>query len=130
MHKLQICHRDFCLEHIMLNNNNIKKIIGFGFSTFYKKGEQLNEPINSILYTCPEIILKKNYDPELENVWSLGDCLYVMICGYLPFSEENEEKKKELIIGGKVEYPSEVGNICKDLLKKILEVSKLQEILG
>ena len=38
MHKLQIGHRDFRLEHIMLDSNNIPKIIDFGFATFYKKG--------------------------------------------------------------------------------------------
>ena len=128
MHKLQICHRDFCLEHIMLDNNNIPKIIDFGLSTFYKKGEKLNEPISSLLYACPEIIQKKEYDPELADVWSLGVCLYVMICGYLPFSEEDDEKNNELIISGKVEYPSEIGNICKDLLKKMLEVDPKKRI--
>ena len=122
MHKLQICHRDICLEHIMLDSNNIPKLIDFGFSTFYKKGEQLDESLGSISYACPEIIQEKTYDPELADVWSLGVCLYVMICGYLPFSEEDDNKNKEMIISGKVEFPNEVGNICKDLIKKMLDV--------
>ena len=128
MHKLQICHRDFRLEHIMLDNNNIPKIIDFGFSSFYKKGEQLEEPIGSLSYTCPEIIQQKKYEPELADVWSLGVTLYVMVCGYLPFSEEDDKKNNDLIISGKVEYPSEIGNICKDLLKKMLEVDPKKRI--
>ena len=128
MHKLQICHRDFRLEHIMLDSNNIPKIIDFGFSTFYKKGEELDEPLGSLCYSCPEIIQQKPYDPELADVWSLGVCLYVMICGYLPFSEEDDNKNKDLIISGKVEYPSEIGNICKDLMKKMLEVDTKKRI--
>ena len=123
MHKLQITHRDFRLEHIMLDNNNIPKIIDFGFSTFYKKGEELEEPLGSLSYACPEIIQQKPYDPELADVWSLGVCLYVMVCGYLPFSEEDDNKNNDLIISGKVEYPSDIGNILKDLLKKMLEVN-------
>lgn len=122
MHKLQICHRDICLEHIMLDSNNIPKLIDFGFSTFYKKGEQLDESLGSISYACPEIIQEKTYEPELADVWSLGVCLYVMICGYLPFSEEDDNKNKEMIISGKVEFPNVVGNICKDLIKKMLDV--------
>ena len=122
MHKLQICHRDICLEHIMLDSNNIPKLIDFGFSTFYKKGEQLDESLGSISYACPEIIQEKTYEPELADVWSLGVCLYVMICGYLPFSEEDDNKNKEMIISGKVEFPNEVGNIWKDLIKKMLDV--------
>ena len=122
MHKLQICHRDICLEHIMLDSNNIPKLIDFGFSSFYKKGEQLKEPLGSLSYLCPEIIQENSYDPEQADVWSLGVCLYVMICGYLPFSEEDDNKNRELIISGKIEFPNEVGNICKDLIKKMLDV--------
>ena len=78
--------------------------------------------MGSLSYLCPEIIQEGSYDPELADVWSLGVCLYVMICGYLPFSEADDTKTKELIKSGKVEFPNEVGNICKDLLKKILVV--------
>ena len=46
-----------------------------------------------------------------------------MLCGYLPFSEEDDEKNNKLIISGKVDYPKEIGNVCKDLLKKMLEVN-------
>ena len=128
MHKLQICHRDFRLEHIMLDSNNIPKIIDFGFSSFYKRGEELEEPVGSLSYACPEIIQQKKYEPELADVWTLGVTLYVMVCGYLPFSEEDDKKNNELIIEGKVEYPSEIGNICKDLLKKMLEVDPKKRI--
>ena len=128
MHNLKICHRDMIIEHIMFDSHNIPKIIDFGYSTFYKKGENLDEPIGSLLYSCPEIIQEQTYDPELADVWSLGVCLYTMICGYLPFSEEDDEKNKELIIKGKIEYPSEIGNICKDLLKKMLEINPKKRI--
>ena len=83
----------------------------------------MNEPIGSLSYASPEIIQQKSYNPELADVWSLGICLFVMLCGYLPFSEEDDEINNKLIISGKVDYPKEIGNICKDLLKKMLEVN-------
>ena len=123
IHKMKICHRDIRIEHILFDNNNIPKIIDFGYSCFYEKGHSLNESIGSLSYACPEIIQQKSYDPELADVWSLGVCLYVMVYGYLPFSEEDDEKNNKLIISGKVDYPKEISNICKDLIKKMLEVN-------
>ena len=123
IHKMQICHRDIRVEHVLFDNNNIPKLIDFGYSSFYRKGNTLQEPMGSLSYACPEIIQQRSYDPELADVWSLGVCLYVMLCGYLPNSEEDDEQNNKLIISGKIDYPKEIGNICKDLLKKMLEVN-------
>ena len=122
MHKMNIAHRNIHTEHILFDKNNRPKIIGFNYSTFYEKNKKIDGLFGSLCYTCPEILNNEKYNPELADVWSLGVVLYVMICGYLPFSEENDEKNKNLIIEGKVEYPKEVSNKLKDLLKHMLEV--------
>ena len=61
------------------------------------------------------------YDPEKADVWSCGVLLYVMVNGYLPFSEEDDEKNKELIIKGDFYMPKELSAPLKDLLKHMLE---------
>ena len=122
MHKMNIAHRNIHTEHILFDKNNRPKIIGFNYSTFYEKNKKIDGLFGSLCYTCPEILNNEEYNPELADVWSLGVVLYVMICGYLPFSEENDEANKNLIIEGKVEYPKEISNKLKDLLKHMLEI--------
>ena len=123
MHKMNICHRDIRTEHILFDKNKTPKIIGFSYSTFYNKNIKLKDSFGSLCYACPEIIQEHPYDPELADVWSLGVVLYVMVCGYLPFSEEDDNKNRNLIINGKIEFPKEISNKLKDLLKHMLDIN-------
>ena len=123
MHSMNICHRDLRSEHILFDKNKTPKIIGFSYSSFYTKKQKLKDSFGSLCYACPEIIEEESYDPELADVWSLGVILYVMVCGYLPFSEENDFKNRELIIGGKIEFPKEMSNKLKDLIRHMLDIN-------
>ena len=123
MHKMNICHRNIRTEHILFDLNNRPKLIGFSYSTLYEKDTNISGMFGSLCYSCPEIIQDEEYSPELADVWSLGIVLYVMICGYLPFSDENEEKNKNLILNGKVDYPKEISNKLKDLLRHMLDIN-------
>ena len=123
MHQNEICHRDIRTEKIVFDKNNKPKLVGFSYSTFYDKGKKIRDNYGSLCYACPEIIQNEYYNPELADVWSLGVVLYVMVCGYLPFSEEDDEVNKELIINGEVEYPPEISNKVKDLLKHMLDIN-------
>ena len=122
MHKNEICHRDIRAEKILFDKKNKPKLVGFSYSTFYTQGKKINDSYGSLCYACPEIIQNDYYNPELADVWSLGVVLYVMICGYLPFSEDDDADNKFLIINGKVDYPSQISNKAKDLLKHMLDI--------
>ena len=121
LHKMNICHRNITSNHILLDINNIPKLISFSYSTFYSLNQELKDSFGSLCHACPEIISELPYKPELSDTWSLGIVLYTMVAGYLPFSEENDEKNKDLIVSGKIEYPKEMSNKLKDLLKHILD---------
>ena len=121
MHKMKICHRNVRTEHILFDRNNRPKIVGFGYCSFYEKNKKIEGAFGSLCYTCPEIIDEQPYDPELADVWSLGVILYVLICGYLPFSDEDDDKNKILISEGKIDFPKEMSNKLKDLLRHMLD---------
>ena len=121
MHKMNICHRNLRAEHILFDKNNRPKIVGFGYSSFYESNKTIEGAYGSLCYACPEIIDEVPYNPELADVWSLGVILYVLICGYLPFSDEDDNKNKILISTGKIDFPKEISNKLKDLLRHMLE---------
>ena len=123
MHKMNICHRNIRAEHILFDKNNRPKLIGFGYSSFYEKNKKIEGAYGSLCYACPEIINEQPYNPELADVWSLGVILYVLVCGYLPFCEEEDSKNKILISEGKVEFPKEMSNKLKDLLRHMLDIN-------
>lgn len=53
IHKIGITHRDLKPENILLTYNNSLKIVDFGLSNTYKKGEQLKTPCGSPCYAAP-----------------------------------------------------------------------------
>ena len=121
MHKMNICHRNLRTEHILFDSSNRPKIVGFGYSSFYESNKNIEGGYGSLCYTCPEIIDDNPYNPELADVWSLGVILYVLICGYLPFSDEDDIKNKSLISRGNIDFPKEISNKLKDLLRHMLD---------
>ena len=121
MHKMNICHRNLRTEHILFDKNNRPKIVGFGYSSFYERNKNIEGAYGSLCYACPEIIDEMPYNPELADVWSLGVILYVLTCGYLPFSDEDNNKNKILISKGIIDFPKEISNKLKDLLRHMLD---------
>ena len=76
-------------------------------------------------YTPPEIILGCKYDGLLSDIWSCGIILYAMLCGCLPFEDNNVDKLYTKIIKGDFSYPDKINisEEAKVLINKILVVN-------
>jgi len=76
-------------------------------------------------YVAPEIVSQQPYGKECDY-WSIGIVLYILLCGYPPFYDEDNLVLFEKIKNGDFSFPesswSNVSAEVKDLLKKILEV--------
>ncbi len=138
IHKKKIVHRDLKPENILLTrNNSILKIIDFGLANSYKKNNTSNKNINNInnenenillktacgspCYAAPEMVLGKKYYGLNVDIWSSGIILYAMVCGFLPFEDDDNESIYRKIILGKFDIPDKLSLNCKDLICKILE---------
>ena len=124
IHSLGIVHRDLKPENLLLSKEHLLKIIDFGLSNYFKKGQKelLSTPCGSPCYASPEMVAGKKYDGMKIDVWSTGIILFAMLCGYLPFEDKNNDKLFDKILECKIEFPDFLSEDPKDLINKILVV--------
>ena len=115
-----IAHRDLKPENLLLNKNNVIKIIDFGLSNFYDGQHNLVTPCGSPCYASPEMVSGNDYNGFNIDIWAIGIILFAMICGYLPFEDPENDKLFDQILKAELDFPSHVSDLCKDLIKKIL----------
>ena len=88
-HMEGIVHRDLKPENILLDENNNIKIADFGLANFLEDGNFLDTSCGSPNYAAPEVISGRMYAGPEVDVWSCGVILYALLCGRLPFDDEN-----------------------------------------
>ena len=133
IHEQGIAHRDLKPENLLLDKNKKIKIIDFGLSNYFDGVQKLETPCGSPCYASPEMVGGERYNGFFIDIWATGIILFAMLCGYLPFEDDNNDILFKQILKGKIDYPSHLSEVSKDLLKKIIETNpekriKLDEI--
>lgn len=88
-HRLKIVHRDLKPENVLLDDGLNVKIADFGLSNQIQDGDFLKTSCGSPNYAAPEVIRGGLYTGPEIDVWSAGVILYVMLCGRLPFEDDD-----------------------------------------
>lgn len=93
-HAMEVCHRDLKLENTLLDGSPAPrlKICDFGYSKSSVLHSQPKSTVGTPAYIAPEVLLKKEYDGKIADVWSCGVTLYVMLVGAYPFEDPEEPK--------------------------------------
>ena len=128
LHKNGIVHRDLKPENLLINKSNILKIIDFGLSNYYDSHKLLSTPCGSPCYASPEMLERKNYDGISVDIWTTGIILYAMLCGCLPFGNENHDILYKKILECQITFPPNLGEDAIDLIKKILVINPKERI--
>merc|ERR1712136_198083 len=89
VHAMNIVHRDLKPENLLLDEHRNIKIVDFGLSNVYRDGQLLKTACGSPCYAAPEMIAGHSYVPSLCDLWSCGVILFALVCGYLPFEDQN-----------------------------------------
>ena len=129
LHLMGIAHRNINPENVLLDEKYTTiKITGFEVSTFYNKGSLLSSPVGTLLFAPPEMILSQKYKGELNDIWDAGIVLYAMVCGNLPFSQENQDVNINHIIEGFYDIPKDISINCGEIIKACLECNPEKRI--
>jgi serine/threonine protein kinase len=121
VHAKSCVHRDLKLENILLDKHGNVKLVDFGFTREYKgTTSYLQTWCGTICYSAPEMIKGEKYAGEKVDVWSLGIILYALLCGELPFDDDDDSTTKTAILKNDPTYPDHLPQPAVDLIKKLL----------
>lgn len=127
-HKHMVVHRDLKPENLLLDKHLNVKIADFGLSNVMQDGEFLKTSCGSPNYAAPEVIRGNHYAGPEVDVWSCGVILYALLCGSLPFDDENIPNLFKKIKGGVYTLPSHLSEGSRDLIPRMLVVDPLKRI--
>ncbi|XP_042397569.1 SNF1-related protein kinase catalytic subunit alpha KIN10-like isoform X2 [Zingiber officinale] len=127
-HRNMVVHRDLKPENLLLDSKRNIKISDFGLSNVMRDGYFLKTSCGSPNYAAPEIISEKLYAGPEVDVWSCGVILYALLCGSLPFFDENTPNLYKTIKRGEYTLPSHLSALPEDLIRKMLVVDPMKRI--
>lgn len=88
----------------------------------YERDQELLTACGSPCYAAPEMVARKAYNGTMVDIWSSGITLFAMLCGHLPFDDEDLSCLYKKILNGKFEITSNlVSKEARNILNSVIE---------
>jgi len=138
LHENGIGHRDLKPENLLLSSPDedaMIKIADFGLAKkLAHPTDMMLDACGTLMYLAPEVIKTVRarqggqetlgYDLKVD-MWSAGVILYIMMCGFPPFYDEDDHALFDEILRARLEFPSPewdaVSDEAKDFVRKLIE---------
>ncbi|KAI3353247.1 hypothetical protein L3Q82_019778 [Scortum barcoo] len=124
VHSQGYAHRDLKPENLLIDEDHNLKLIDFGLCAKPKGGlgYELMTCCGSPAYAAPELIQGKAYIGSEADVWSMGVLLFALLCGYLPFDDDNCMVLYRKITRGRYDNPRWLSPGSVLLLNQMMQV--------
>uniref|UniRef100_A0A673JRL2 non-specific serine/threonine protein kinase n=1 Tax=Sinocyclocheilus rhinocerous TaxID=307959 RepID=A0A673JRL2_9TELE len=130
LHSKDVVYRDLKLENLMLDIDGHIKITDFGLC---KEGITNEATMKTFCgtpeYLAPEVLEDNDYGRAVDW-WGLGVVMYEMMCGRLPFYNQDHERLFELILMEEIRFPRNLSPEAKALLAGLLKKDPKQRLGG
>ncbi|CAD8066872.1 unnamed protein product [Paramecium sonneborni] len=124
-HNQKIVHRDLKPENLLFVSDSPDadlKVIDFGTSRKFENGKRMTKRLGTPYYIAPEVLLE-NYNEKCD-VWSCGIILYILLCGYPPFSGRSESEILKRVKAAQLKFDHEdwshISQDAQNLIKNML----------
>lgn len=123
VHDQGFVHRDLKPENFLLDEKENLKLIDFGLCTQQKvESDEVDTCCGSPAYAAPELIEGKQGVGSEADVWSMGVLLYTLLCGCLPFEDDDTSFLYKKIQSGKYDVPDFLSEESASLIQKLLQL--------
>eukprot|EP00002_Diphylleia_rotans_P031031 TRINITY_DN6425_c0_g1_i1.p1 TRINITY_DN6425_c0_g1~~TRINITY_DN6425_c0_g1_i1.p1 ORF type:complete len:339 (-),score=81.84 TRINITY_DN6425_c0_g1_i1:153-1169(-) len=134
LHDLGIVHRDLKPENLLYSDETDEaeiKLADFGLSRIIGENTLLKTACGTPGYVAPEVLKGTGYGAPVD-IWSVGIILYILLCGFPPFYDDNVQVLFQQIVSGNFSFPEpwwdDISDSAKDLIKRMLTVEPAERI--
>jgi len=127
LHENGIVHRDLKPENLLCAQKKdgrlVVKIADFGLSKIVDDNVILATACGTPGYVAPEVLEQESaegYTSEVD-MWSCGVILYILLCGFPPFYEEEMPALFDQILEGRYDYPSPYWDTVSESAKNLID---------
>lgn len=135
MHKKDVVHRDLKPENILLADSSPDadiKVADFGLARVVSSNDMMKTACGTPGYVAPEVLKNKGYSSGAVDLWSAGVILYILLCGFPPFYEEELPALFDQILKAKYDFPSpwwdSISDDAKAMVKGLLTIDPMKRL--
>ncbi|CAL9062851.1 CBL-interacting protein kinase 19-like [Musa acuminata AAA Group] len=125
-HARGVFHRDLKPENLLVDERGDLKVSDFGLSAVaeQKRADGLFHTFcGTPAYLAPEVLSRRGYDGAKVDVWSCGIILFVLMAGYLPFTDRSLLTMYRKIYMGVFRCPRWFSDDLVHFLHRLLDVN-------
>ena len=121
LHKRGISHGDIKLENVVIDKNNVPKLIDFGFVKTTLVADE-NSKNGSLMCAAPELFKNGKFNPTKADIWSFGILIFALATHRFPYQEGSNNDIVKQILTGKVAIPAEVTGNLRTMITKCTNI--------